>query len=105
MKYSIEYIIVVWYPELANCAAPALARALVALHRAFALPCPAAICDVAVGYTPRKNSHGDSDDFIVTRFVISTSNRDNLMIIIGASLLFLFRYAHGYATCQEPQLC
>ena len=26
MKYSIEYIIVVWYPELANCAAADAAR-------------------------------------------------------------------------------
>ena len=48
----------------------ALARELVAPRWAFALPCPALICDVAVGYTSRKNSHGDRDDFITTRIVI-----------------------------------
>ena len=38
--------------------------------RAGRLPCPALICDAAVGYTSRKNSHGDRDDFIVARIVI-----------------------------------
>lgn len=69
------------------------------MHWAFTLPRSVMLCDVAVGYTTRKNSHGDRDDFIVTRIiVISTSNRDNL--IIDASLPFLFRYA----TCQVPEL-
>ena len=40
---------------------------------------------------------GDSDDFIVTRIMIWTSNCDNL--IIDASLSFLFRYA----TNQAPE--
>ena len=51
-----------------------------------------------VGLTSRKNSlSGDSDDFIVTRIMIWTSNFDNL--IIDASLSSLFRYA----TNQAPE--
>ena len=64
------------------------ARGLVAPHWAFALR--RLLRDV--GYTSRKNSlSGDSDDFIVTRIMIWTSNFDNL--IIDASV-FPFQVCH-----------